>query len=311
MSQTPFPIISIDPIEVVGEEQLGSKEKFWFRRAGQLWLFKEARVIHADGAVLPAGEDWAEKIASEVAQLLNIPVATVELAEYQGRRGCASLNFTTQAKQLEHGNEVMAGLLDGYDPELRYRQTSHTVDNIVTAVSKMFPSLREHRSALQQLASYLVLDALIGNTDRHHENWGFLWQVQVDIDEVTEAGRITKEYEVAPTFDLGSSLGRELLDAKRLQHLANKTVENYLRKARGGIFMPGAKRGASPLALVESTAQEYPDYFRPTLDRLRSTPLERIVAIVDRVPGERMTPAARDFAKAMLGVAHECLRRVV
>ena len=135
--------------------------------------------------------------------------------------------------------------------------------------------------------------------------------MQVDIDEVTEAGRITKEYEVAPTFDLGSSLGRELLDAKRLQHLANKTVENYLRKARGGIFMPGAKRGASPLALVESTAQEYPDYFRPTLDRLRSTPLERIVAIVDRVPGERMTPAARDFAKAMLGVAHECLRRVV
>jgi hypothetical protein len=65
------------------------------------------------------------------------------------------------------------------------------------------------------------------------------------------------------------------------------------------------------LALVESTAQEYPDYFRPTLDRLRSTPLERIVAIVDRVPGKRMTPAARDFAKAMLGVAHECLRRVV
>lgn len=311
MSLAPFTIISIDPGEVVGEEQLGSKEKFWFRRGGQLWLFKEARVIHSEGAVLPAGEDWAEKIASEVAKVLGISVATVELAEFEGRRGCASLNFTTQAKQLEHGNEVMAGLLDGYDPELRYRQTSHTVDNIVTAVSKMFPSRREHLHVLQQLASYLVLDALVGNTDRHHENWGFLWQVQVDIDEVTEAGRISKEYEVAPTFDLGSSLGRELLDAKRLQHLENKTVENYLRKARGGIFMPGAKRGASPLALVESTAREYPDYFRPTLDRLRNTPLGHIVAIVDRVPGERMTPTARDFAKAMLGVAHECLRRVV
>lgn len=310
MRQAPFPIISIDPGEVVGEEQLGSKEKFWFRRDSQLWLFKEARVIHADGAVLPAGEDWAEKIASEVAKLLGISVATVELAEFQGRRGCASLNFTTQAKQLEHGNEVMAGLPDGYDPELRYHQTSHTVENIVKAVSRMFSSRREHLHVLQQLASYLVLDALIGNTDRHHENWGFLWQVQVDIDEC-EAGRISKEYEVAPTFDLGSSLGRELLDAKRLQHLKNKTVENYLRKARGGIYLPGAKRGASPLALVESTGREFPDYFRPALDRLRATPLVQMTAIVDCVPAERMTPAARDFAKAMLGAAYECLRRVV
>lgn len=310
MSQTVFPILSIDPVEVVGEEQLGSKEKFWFRRDGQLWLFKEVREIKAHGAVLPAGEDWAEKIASEVAKLLDIPVATVELAEFQGRRGCASLNFTTQAKQLEHGNEVMAGLLDGYDRELRYHQTSHTVDNIVKAVSKMFSSRREHLHVLQQLASYLVLDALIGNTDRHHENWGFLWQVQVDIDEVSEAGRITKEYEVAPTFDLGSSLGRELLDAKRLQYLNNKTVEKYLRKARGGIFTPGAGHGASPLALVESTARKYPDYFRPTLERLRRTPLALMIATVDRVPDERMSPVARDFAKAMLGVAHECLRRI-
>lgn len=311
MTYDKFPVISINPDEVAGEEQLGSKEKFWFRRDGHLWLFKEARVIKRGDAVHPAGEDWAEKISSEVAHILSIPVATVELAEFQGRRGCASLNFTTQSKQLEHGNEVMAGLLDGYDPELRYRQTSHTVENIVKAISKMFRSPREHLSVLQQLASYLVLDALIGNTDRHHENWGFLWQVQVHIDEVSEAGRISKEYEVAPTFDLGSSLGRELLDAKRLLHLEQKTVERYLRKARGGIYLPDAKRGESPLALVESTAREYPEYFRPTLDQLRNTPLEHLLGVVDRVPDEKMTTPARDFAKAMICVAYECLRRVV
>ncbi|MGB2903564.1 MAG: hypothetical protein WBJ68_11500 [Candidatus Dechloromonas phosphoritropha] len=44
MNQVPFPTISIEPGEDFGEEPLGSKEKFWFRRGSQLWLFKEARV---------------------------------------------------------------------------------------------------------------------------------------------------------------------------------------------------------------------------------------------------------------------------
>lgn len=306
-----FPVVTIEPHQVVGEEQLGSKEKFWFRRGRELWLFKEARVIKAPEGVFPAGEDWAEKISSEIAHILDIPAATVELAEFSGRRGCASLNFTSQEKQLEHGNEVMAGQLDGYDPELRYQQTNHTVENIVLAVSKMFPKPREHHAVLRRLASYLVLDALIGNTDRHHENWGFLWQVQVHIDEVSEAGRLSKEYDVAPTFDLGSSLGRELLDGKRIEHLQKGTVEKYLRKARGGIYIPGERRGASPLALVESTARTYPDFFRPALDVLRKTPLAQITAVVDRVPYERMSEPAKAFAQAMLSAAYECLRRVV
>jgi len=78
------------------------------------------------------------------------------------------LNFTTPAQQLMHGNEVMAGMLFGYDADLR-RQADHTVDNIIQAVTRMFPKPREHVAVLRQLASYLVLDALIGNTDRHHE----------------------------------------------------------------------------------------------------------------------------------------------
>lgn len=306
-----FPIIAIAKADIAGEEQLGSKEKFWFRRDGQRWLFKEARMINAPTGTFIAGEDWAEKIGTEIAHRLNIPAATVELAEYAGRRGCASLNFTTPAQQLMHGNEVMAGMLAGYDPELRYRQANHTVDNIIQAVSRMFPKSRDHVAALRQLASYMVLDALIGNTDRHHENWGFLWQVDVDIDEVTEVGRLRKEYDVAPTFDLGSSLGRELLDSRREQIIARNGVAAWLRKGRGGIYMPDERHGASPLALVESTARQYPDFFRPTLDVLRGTPLATLTDVVDRIPDLRMTATARIFAKTMLGVAYDKLRSVV
>ena len=55
------------------------------------------------------------------------------------------------------------------------------------------------------IADYMVLDALIGNTDRHHENWGIL-RTRVD-------GQW--EDKVAPSFDHASLLGRELQDVRR------------------------------------------------------------------------------------------------
>ena len=40
-------------------------------------------------------------------------------------------------------------------------------------------------SALDVFVGYLLLDAWIGNTDRHHENWGF-----VLVGEANERGRL-------------------------------------------------------------------------------------------------------------------------
>jgi serine/threonine protein kinase HipA of HipAB toxin-antitoxin module len=52
----------------------------------------------------------------------------------------------------------------------------------------------EYPSAFAQFTGYLVLDALIGHTDRHEENWGV-------IEGITGAKRL------APSFDHASSLG--------------------------------------------------------------------------------------------------------
>lgn len=305
-----FPILTITHDQFADVEQLGSKEKFWFWQEGQKWLFKEARTIDAPEGAESTGEDWAEKVAAEIAQLLNIPAATVELADFEGQRGSASLNFTSTAQQLMHGNEVMAGYLDNYDPEVRFKQTSHTVENIIVAIRKMFPQANEHRTVLQRLASYMVLDALIGNTDRHHENWGLLWQVLVEINDFNESVRLNKQYDVAPSFDHASSLGRELMDTKRAEVLAGNRIEAYVRKGRGGIYLSDGRKGANPLALVESMAVQYPDYFMPTLDVLRSVPLTRFTDLLDRLPSDRASQTACQFAKEMLRVGYESLLRI-
>jgi hypothetical protein len=309
-----YPILDISADQVIGDEQLGTKPKFWFDHDGSRWLFKEAREIEAPTGNEHAGEDWAEKVAAEIAGVLSIPAAEVELATFQGRRGCASKRFTTASKQLMHGNEILAGYIENYDPGYDrtkwYRQSDHTLENIILAIRGMFKKKPENRVVLTQLASYLVLDALIGNVDRHHENWGLLWQVIVDHDDFLETSRVTKEYTVAPSYDHASSLGRELLDQKRIEKMRNKTVEVYVRKGHGGIYKAGGKRGENPLGLVESASAEYADYFMPTLDRLRGMPLERLTATVDLVPDARISIPARNFAKAMLGVAYQSLTRI-
>ena len=60
-------------------------------------------------------------------------------------------------------------------------------------------------SASDLFAGYLMLDALIGNTDRHHENWAII-----------QAGR---QYCLAPTFDHASCLGFNLSDAERIDRM--------------------------------------------------------------------------------------------
>ena len=70
-----YPIVTVEPEWVLGGEDMGSKEKFWYYETGEgkkNCLFKYSRKH--------TGEHWAEKIAAEVAACLDILHAKVELA---------------------------------------------------------------------------------------------------------------------------------------------------------------------------------------------------------------------------------------
>ena len=219
-------------------EQLGSKRKFWFVHEGQKWLFKEAREN--------TGEDRAEKVASEVAAMLHLPTHYTELAESEGRRGCAVKSFLTRNDTaLVHGNELLAGIIGNYDKDKVRGQPDHTFDNIVTVFERLFKNDKARREASFSMVGYLVLDALVGNTDRHHQNWGLIVTWGAVNTELSFSFRL------APTFDHASSLGRELTDEARLRYLHDNTVDRYIRNGRGGIFLDAhARRGLSPIGVV-------------------------------------------------------------
>ena len=76
-----YPIIKVHEESAAESELMGSKRKFWYLRhekEERYWLFKYSR--------RNTGEYWAEKVAAEVAELLEILHAKVELADSMGTR---------------------------------------------------------------------------------------------------------------------------------------------------------------------------------------------------------------------------------
>ena len=127
------------------------------------------------------------------------------------------------------------------------------------AIEKTFlPRLRVPQ--LRTLAGFILLDAIIGNTDRHHDNWGLLLGPSAD-------GKVM--HEIAPSFDHASSLGRELRDERRKAILDQNALERYILRARGGIYWEDTdSKGDNPLRLATKAAQAYPEYFHPWIQKL-------------------------------------------
>ena len=293
-----YPVIEILPEWAPQTEGMGSKSKFWYLQPGDTesyWLFKYPRPNR--------GEHWAEKIAAEVAGLLEIPCARVELAMFQGAQGSATESITSADKDLLHGNQVLNITFSVDDTrEWNFHLADHTLANIWLGMERIFGDVDDVFAAKSQLAGYLALDAVVGNTDRHSENWSIL-------QSQDEHRRVEG---LAPSYDHGSSLGRELMDERRERYLTENRVGDYVERGRGQIYWQTVgRRGPSPLELVRLAAPVYPDLFRPALARLDDLDEPSLRQIVDSIPGDWMTPTARDFAFELMRYSCGQLREVI
>lgn len=303
----PYPIISLSKNDVLAPEEMGSKRKGWVRVPddAERWLFKYARFSNEQ----VTGEHWAEKVAAEVAALLVIPHARVELATLEGAPGCISRRFPELAQpgaELIHGNDLLAGAVLGYDRTKQFRQSDHTVEHILAAISNVLPDPHEQAAAFRQMAGYLILDAIILNTDRHHENWALIRVIHPD-------GRIS--HEMAPTFDHASSLGRNEPPDKLATWLSESGRPAWYAarsRCRGGIYLrPDDPHGANPLKLLELVSRKWPEYFAPWLENLGRISESAICDTVERVPADAMVQAQRVFAQALLSVTYRRVKDIL
>jgi hypothetical protein len=286
-----FPIIEVPTDAARAEEAMGSKSKFWYHDTtlGDC-LFKRSRPN--------TGEDWSEKVAAELCQLLGLPHATYELAIWNGELGTVSPNLLPPKTALVHGNEILAGMVSSYPKDNLYNVSQHTLSLVLSAVSQSGVQLPPNwepppgvDSAVSTFIGYLLFDAWIGNGDRHHENWGFV---------IPLSGGVPK---LAPTYDHAACLGRELLDAKRQQHLRQKTVQAYAAKSRSAFYrQTGDQKPMLTFDIFAAIARDYRRSATLWLDQLAKIAPIDIADRLHRIPPSRISSNALEFAHQMLDI---------
>jgi hypothetical protein len=267
---------------------------------GERWLFKEGRP--------GTGENWAEKAACEIARLIGLPCAHYDLAIWRDKLGTVSKYFLPERSILVHGNELLFLRDTDYPVSREHKRgfqkvRQHTLIRVLGAQIERievtvddYPELRSI-SAFKAFVGYFVFDALIGNTDRHHENWGVIYQAPQK-----ESPRLI----LAPTFDHASSLGRELNDPERIARLqttdAGFAVSAYADRARSAIFDNEEDRTPLTCFDVVVRCQEiHREAVSFWLDRLSR--LDDAVwpdQIHNRIPISFVSQPARDFASRLL-----------
>jgi hypothetical protein len=278
-------------------EQMGTKFKFWyFDEQHGYCLFKEG---HQN-----TGEDWAERVAAELCELLEMPHAVYKLAVWQDRNGVITPNFLADDESYSAGNEVLFRQDASY-PKGERKAKKHSIENIFTAFEllKVQPpketALPNITTAKQVFLGYLMLDAWISNTDRHHENWATIRRV--------ENGVLTDR--LAPTHDHAASLGCILLNDEKRERLTtkdrNRTVEAYAQNAKARSAIYKNETDAKPLSLIDAfkaASLHNPNASTIWLEKLENVTIEVVKEVFERIPEERISGVAKEFAIRLLEI---------
>ena len=151
----------------------------------------------------------SEYLGSHIFGLLGYPVQETRLGYYKGEQVVACKNFVRQDEQFVPFNDVGESTLD-QDKET-YQYSYGDIMRMLRDNSKL-TNVNATISAFWEL---YIVDALIGNFDRHGSNWGFL--------------KKNDQYTIAPVFDNGSSLFPNLTDEKEMEQIIASEEETDKR----------------------------------------------------------------------------------
>jgi hypothetical protein len=276
-------------------ETLGTKPKFWFSHGGIEYLWKESRT--------KTGEHWSEKISCELCRLIGLPHAHYELARYKGKKGVVSPNFIPNGATMTFGNQLLVERQKEYPVTRFYKVKEHSLSLVLRILGFAAFDVKPpigwiHNSDLDRgveiFIGYLMLDAWIGNQDRHYENWGLIRTKE-------------RKNHLAPTYDHASSLGRNESDKKRLNCLHNRgrdnrlIIESYVERAKSAFYSSGQnQRRWNTIESFQKASLKYKKAATFWIKKIKSVSNDDVQLILSNIPGTEISEPAVDFAREFL-----------
>ncbi|MED1508722.1 HIRAN domain-containing protein [Bacillus proteolyticus] len=251
-----YPIIDVNSWEIVEEmgPGAGDREKEWIKQVetDRIAMFKVPREDR--------GEHWAEKLCSEIAQVIEFPCAKVDLAIRNDKVGCLSHFFVNSEEGYSHYDGGKFFPYD-YDDETNKGYNIQLIYQVLSA-----------ENLFEDFLFIVVFDALVGNGDRHQDNWG-----------ITRHDKKTETF-ISPLYDNSACLGRELSIVRVKEYLDSES--EFLRY----VFRSASKMGweetkkEKHFALIKRLYVLFPEQIAALINRLELLTDERIDEIVDALP---------------------------
>ncbi|MUP46550.1 hypothetical protein E0K83_12455 [Gramella sp. BOM4] len=148
----------------------------------QEYFFKGSKKLK-NGTFKYPNEFWSEIISSKVGQWLGFDLLDYNIAfdiNDEQQIGCISKSMIVHTEnKLSEGVEYLRGFDPSYipsDDESRY------TFNFIRQTLQSF----ELSDSEKKFVEMLVFDAIIGNSDRHQENWGFISDFKKTFEEINQ-----------------------------------------------------------------------------------------------------------------------------
>lgn len=263
-------ILDVSQWEADDKHQIsGTRAKYWLEEptSKEHYMFKVAREH--------TGDAWAEKIAAEVGKLLGFTMMDVEIAMMNNIEGVLSKKFTHHTEELFEGGDLITSLLPEFD---RYQLEGYTFDNITKVLSEF--------DLDKDFISIPLFDALIGNQDRHCDNWGVI---------STKTG-----YKLAPIYDNGASLGFALQEERIINMLKDQNMFRAFTNRGTTLIGIGSKKKPKHLDLLSVILQQYPNELDANLNRLIQLNQVNLEKIVQLIPNSIMRDIYKEWVVKLL-----------
>lgn len=192
-------------------EGSGRSEKIWLcNEKGEKGIFKFPKTVDRKTLLPNSTEFISEHLAYLIAEKLNLKSAQIEIGYRDGRIGCMSKSFLKENQVLEHGVEFITLTYPNFDIDKLFdpeTKTFYSYDMIYNSMNNVYKDTNVMETFIYQFVRMMIFDMLIGNTDRHQQNWGIVKNSENEF------------VSMSPLYDNGSSL---------CAYVPNRAIKSYL-----------------------------------------------------------------------------------
>ncbi len=213
-------------------------------------------------------EFWTEVIASRIGLEFGFNVVQYDVAFSYESVGCFSKSMVKSDEMLVHGQQYLTGLKPDFEID-------KGLDHTFQLVEQFFKSRAIYDGMIHEFIEMLVFDAIIGNRDRHQQNWAIIQpnsyiKPKGEMMRYTEFVKNQTKPRFSPIFDNGNSLAYEILEDKISNFLNNSvTCDKYLfgKKATAHVRWNGLC--IPHIELIREISKLYPDTVKNVVQRVR------------------------------------------